>query len=287
MQLSILTAPRPKIIRPGIPRIDPGHWLAPWIIGAYMPGVTRGFNLTGTGPNLTPDTGVKFAQNVEGIALDGSAANTGWYATCDARWKSWTVGFSFYARASYVVTIANPVNIIGVVYDNAVGSPYQVAALMAADPQNMFLQWNHAGTLVNGTVSGAVSTGMHGFGASFTVGGNAEAYLDGVLQTTNAFGAGAPASTATSQVNIGLEQGVNSRNTGMYINVALGISRALTAAEQAMLDADPYGMFIWPGDEIFAYWKGTPPPPFTAKFRKTLSQIGGRVGTRQLAGWWE
>ena len=74
MQLPIETAPKPKWIRGSIPRVDWSHPLTQGLIGCWVPGAARGWDLTGNTPALilsSSGAGVsQVAVGPEGVGLN-------------------------------------------------------------------------------------------------------------------------------------------------------------------------------------------------------------------------
>jgi len=164
--------------------------------------------------------------------------------------------------ASYAVTINN-VGGGGVVsvnfWSTATGASFSSATGGLNDSK-----WHHVAVSRNGT-SGRI-------------------YLNGVLDNTGTVSSGAGTSNDKFAINeFGGFPGYHFVWSGADIRI---YNRALSDAEVAAIYREvflPEGIF-WPGIDALGWIPRSAVAP-SARFRKTLSSIGGRVGTRQSQGW--
>jgi hypothetical protein len=108
----------------------------------------------------------------------------------------------------------------------------------------MILQWNTGGSFTFGT-GFTLSTGVFAdYAGTFAKGGNAILYINGIQQSSDAFGASAPTSTATSLIQINSDFNTNTRNPGAIGNMIAMWNRALSAQEILWLHLDPYQLIV-------------------------------------------
>lgn len=246
----VLRRPHPRLLpAPGI-KVDTSHPLANGLIGCWAPGISGGVNLAGGGADLTPTLTTNDIIE-DGPALAVTTSTSQLSALALAPFIGWTTGFSLFWRGK--TTASNPVDfttLIGVSYSVPGGTPFSVASLHRRQTStNIRAQTNSAGSVVD-TADISVALGStFSAGGSFTVGGNAVLYINGVSRATAAI-ASAPNSTASSRVGFGNTVFSSPFNSFTLPNVGYIWNRALSAAEQAQLDAEPYGFLIPAEGEI-------------------------------------
>lgn len=287
----MLLRPVRTIAAPFVPAntiIRPQHRLARGLIGAWLPGVTQGINLVGLSPPLAPDTAVSYGVGPEGIGLKSTAANAGMTVLAPSRFTNWNELSFFWRGQSLGQRISGNAAYISVDYDNAASSPYVVAGIYnqgSAGQAVAVLFWNTGGTFTTSTITSALTNNqVYSLGASFTVGGNASLYNNGLQVVANSFGASAPNTSATSTIATGVETSLGARSPNCITEVIYAWNREITAVEQMELHADPF--FLFAPQSVAPLWiNSIGGGGFTAKFRKTLSPIAGRIGSRQPQGW--
>lgn len=279
MQLPIIKAPSEKRVKGGIPRVNLNHPLAWWLVGAWLPGSCFGYDLTGRGLNLVSLSGFRIKTTIEGMAMDAGNASSSLSATAPTYIRSLAVGITLYTRCQWGAANGGVSASIGISYDNAVTSPFNVYQMNQGGGlgTSVFASWNAGGTNSSGTQTVLTFGALYGLAATFTVGGNVIIYANGVAQTTDAWtsggGSGPPNTTATSTLVLNGFPGLPARFTDDDQTLSMVFSKALSATEVAFLDADPYGMFLWPEDDIFAELVGLPPVPPSV----VLADVAGYV----------
>lgn len=225
--------------------IDWGHPLAQGLIGAFVPGVSLGINFAGTidlARRGTPPTySANFSSSTqEGSAYYASLAGDGLAALAPASWLTQTQ--SFYWRG--VCSSSTSIGLLGVQYSDPEGAPYWFQGLTHGGGV-IRGEWNSGGGYTAGSGVSEEPGVFRGYGVTFPgAGGNVLLYKDGVQQTTTAFGASAPTSSATSTIILNSSTADNGRDISSWCNVAYAWNRALSAAEMAWIDAEPYAFLI-------------------------------------------
>lgn len=257
--------------------VDMNHRLAKGLIGAFVPGSVGGRNLVGS-EILIPDSGAKFGVNSEGRCHVSNAANGGLLATAGAPFKNWTNGFTLYWRGIlHGARIGGNGSLISVDYDNAASDPFVVAGLYnegsVASPQ-IALFWNSAGTFVATGTPLTLTAGQIGSVAgTFGIGGSSILYNNGLPVATDTFGASAPTSSATAQITIGTEAGVQARSSNASTFVAYAWNRVLTQAELQQLEWNAYDLLI-SNEAVAPYWAQVAGAPPTGFFGRPYYDMG-------------
>lgn len=236
--------PQPRFIPTPRLRIDSSHPLAHGLIACYVPGISFGINLVGTGGDLTlSGSYTTILSNVDGPAIDLTAGRLS--TTAPSLFKTFTNGCALFWRGQLVAAGNNYPMLIGITYDNAGTSPFSVASIhkRAFGGVDIGAQTNSAGTEVFAGTYTASANVQESVGGSFTVGGNAELFVGGISRATAAM-ASAPNSTATSTLGFGIDLIATADDPNQRPNVAYIWNRPLTAAEQARLAFDPYCLLI-------------------------------------------
>lgn len=113
--------------------------------------------------------------------------------------------------------------------------------------------------------------------------GHAGGYFDGAGTAGGNFTTTFSPDSTNRNVIGALGQSSNSAFLNGYVYFgAIWSVRVLTGADAFTLYNDPWCFLIWPEDGVME-WVKTTAGGFVPVFRKTLSQIGGRIGTRQAA----
>lgn len=241
----IKTTP-PKRLPPG-PNltIDWSHPLTRGLIGAFVPGVMGGVNLTGQCPPLAIKTATDTRKTTqEGPSWTTTADSAGLFgASCPAAFKTWTQ-FSIYWRGFFTSYTTNNTKVFGIEFDNIGSTPFAVASLGygGSTGTNFVAEWNTAGTYTH-DVGVALTAGMQGMCGTFKVGGNVVLYKNGIVVDTTAFGASNPTNAGSSLINFQTANG-NAGNFSGSGNVGYMWNRELSAAEVTLLDSDPYAFLL-------------------------------------------
>jgi hypothetical protein len=147
---------------------------------------------------------------------------------------------------------------------------------------------NDAGTLVQVSGnSGINDLRYHSWLATkFGTGGsgNVILYQDGISSATGNWIDTDSYTDAGLAGTIGYDIADTSGNLFGAITIVAAWTRALSPVEAIQLNSDPFAFIALNEDFVAAMWKGTV-AGVAVKFRKTFSQIGGRVGSRQPQGW--
>jgi hypothetical protein len=123
--------------------------------------------------------------------------------------------------------------------------------------------------------------GTYAFGARLT-GSEKSIWINGAKDNSTAFSSTLTGLTTTPAI------GAHNGPTVWYWRGVIYCwyywNRALTDAEMLRLALDPFGFMIYPEDDIFATLVGSSvTPPSSVVYRRTLSSLGTRVGSRQAA----
>jgi hypothetical protein len=264
-----------RLIRAGIPRIDWHHPLTFGLVGCWLPGLTRGYDLTDNCSPMaysTSGTIQSFGSEIEGSVLPGGQTTTEgniYSVVAPSVFKGWN-NFSLYYRGVLHGTAGNQFNyLLYIAFDNGNATPpYEICSI--GDPNSagalttVSVNWNNSGGEQKGTGVDFTGNSLISCLGTLTVGGNNILYRDGLQVASNAWntgGTGQATTSATTAIQInGWTFGGRFASPSCYM--ACAWNRTLSAAEAQYLDADPYGFLIWPEDEIFATWVGaaaTPP----------------------------
>jgi hypothetical protein len=275
--MASILRPFSNILNPGPLRIPGGNLTIDWshsltngLIGCYLPGVMRGTDITGMGPNLTPLSAATISSMEEGPGLQSVAANSGMTATATPAFKSWTQ-FSIYWRAYVIGAPIATTDFAGVSYAIPEASPYVVASIgVASNPLTVRALWNTGGVFTEVSPGPIITTSViNSFGCSFTVSASAlcQMYSNGVASgSAFAFGASGPISSATSSVGINTYSPTPTRYSNSITTAAYFWNRALAADEWARLHREPYS-FLIPAEYELPLAFLSPPPLRQRHFR--------------------
>lgn len=273
----------------GVLRANKANPISRGLIGAWVPG-TALIDVSGSavsGNNLKyfgTSTGYANSREGPGVAHTGAGSGLVTPPLVSGSPFLYTNAITLYYRGNQISAPPNFANFIGSTYDNAGNSPYYLAGIRVDTNPFYNVFWNNAGSFVQGTPGNVspVTSGMFSVAASFVVNGNVNFYLNGVNKGNQGFGAGAPTTTATSYLSIGED---NDNQTTRFTNsttlVAYAWNRALSDAEIAALDNAPYSLLTPIPILIPPLGTATAAAPGVV-FRRTLSALGTRVGSRQM-----
>lgn len=267
----------PGQVPQGFLSIDWTHPLANGLMFYYLPGVTT-FDVALKDPQPVGQFGGSFlfGSSPEGPAGDCTINNAGnGFATASSSipGASSVTAMSIYARGYKAgVPPTNTAVIGGLTFANPNVSPFVMLWLQYGVSTTIpRLAWNHAGSLTPLPFITSFGTSQpFSLGGSIVSGGNAKVYYNGVLDNSTA---GVTLTASNGAVLIG-------GNGNMQHTILCGWNRELTADEMMRIHLDPYGMLIPAEFDLPAVALAT-----TTKFRRTLSQIGTRTGSRQIQGW--
>lgn len=240
-----------KQVPRGRVRIDWTHPLARGLKFAFLPGMSGGIDLTGNNYTLDPASAVSQAVSPDGPGCNHTVANSGYNGPTRSDLYGWNE-FTLYARAYQIGSGSGNAAYLGIAENNADTFPWVVAELSStgSGPTSaLAVKWQTGGSPSSVTISAASAGSIVGFGGTFKVGGNATAYKNGVNAGSATFGASVPTSQTNGRLYVGQYMGVPTRFTNSIITCGYGWGRELSAAEMALLDADPYGFFISDEDE--------------------------------------
>jgi hypothetical protein len=274
LPLTHRSKPRWHWIKPGIPRLNKNHPLAQFVSFACLPGAT--FNdLSDTGSCLFLTSSGTRIMTPEGAALTGAnLQNNGANIGVGPRLKP-TVNpqITMYWRGAYLSSSApQGAALFSLVVDTAIDSPYvcydisQYASSNGGttDWTGISPLWNNGGAFESTVcIQPAITLGaMNSLACVFDsiAGSVPQVYANGVPQSMTGgtgVGFGTPVYTSTSYLLLGLDSSVAANMAVIFTGLAA------TAAQIADLDKDPYGLFLWPDDDILSSIVGlaviTPP----------------------------
>lgn len=271
-------------------QIDPSHPLAQGLISCYVPGVMGGIDLVGgldlTLANCYPD--ISQEGPVLSTLTTGFAGPSYPSVPLDHPWRSFT-SLTMYWRGvpppSGGGLALFPSRVFALEYGGSDNSPYFVAGFYVStqtDPAVFQTAWNTAGVFTVAAVgSGSVAFNRLPFSvaASFVVNGNVVSYLNGVPYDTTAFGAGAPTYAVDSTLDLTGENNVGA--SGLASTIACAWNRALSTAEIAALDADPY-CFLMPAEGAMPALVAAAAAAGTSFSAFSIPQLDGRTITRMI-----
>jgi len=242
----------PVISGAGQLQINRQHPLSKGLIGAYLPGLTRG-DFTGINGQLgtidytqasAPTTPVMVA-TLEGPALGSSSPTTGGGCTppgvTDKRIAAYaSTAVSFYLRIYQIRTTAT--SIAAMFVTDGSNSPVGLAARVGGS-SNTYVPW-YGSFADSGTLATVAAAATHGFLSAFTVGSIPKFYVDGVsvVQTNS--------TTASAGTLASMSMQLNANPDGAVLACYFW-DHALTQADATMLEANPYGIFEPPNVTYF------------------------------------
>lgn len=241
----------PKYMVPmGAIGIDVSHPLANGLIGCWVPGSSQGRNLAGMSADLVPSSSLDMTSDGPGLLSAGTSQD--YKAVMPAVFTNWTVGFSLFwrgVRLGNAIGAANG-NFCGIFDGDGTGGAFQVAGIAFGNVGTLQVvtQGNSGGVFFQGNIK-TCPTGMVTFMATFTIGGNAVLYQDGVSIDSVAFGASAPTNTGNNQFDIGGYPGIAARSLNGCTNIAMAWNRPLTASDAIQMYLDPYGL-LRPAEDV-------------------------------------
>lgn len=272
---------RHAIIPPGIPKINWADPLAYKLDAFFFPSAGGGkiYDLV-RGLPLTVGASGTYTITQEGRGVDSNGTAQGTNATAPSYLQYGSGGFSIFFRGywhdSYDTYTGNACPVLAVTFANTDTSPFTSyginSTFVVATSAYGFQGTWATGSTASGSTGGFSPTlgTMISCGASFTPGASALLYGNGILQDSTAFGVSSPTYSGTAQVAIGTYPAVPARASGVSVTAGAIWGRALTAAEQARIAADPYCMLLFPDDYIYAQLLG--PRSFTQAL--TASTLG-------------
>lgn len=220
-------------------------------------------------PGVTPD-GVGVATVGPASAYSGSVVNASTVGgDLTLFWRGLQVSNAPGANSGQYIDIptSGSGSFIGVLFVNGNGTG------------NWDLAWNHGGTFLNVNTTTQSAAGYGGkivtLCGVIPVGGTCILYRDGNNIGSKAFGAGSPTVTGPT-MQVGAAIGASNN---IITNIGMVWNRALSSTEVSQLQYNPYGFIIPAKEELPAVYLSA--AAFSAKFRRTASPIGGRVGSRQ------
>ncbi len=239
-----------------------------------------GVNLASPGVgDIGPDTAAKPFNGVgiEGPGLSSTVANSGMLANAPASFKAPVGGYSLYHRSYVIGNSTASCTFIGISYDNAGGSPFVVFEIgggTSGSTSGMQINGNNAGsfTFTTAALPSLTAGKVVGLGAVWPFSnGNAFGYVNGQKTGSSGFfGTSGPTSSATAQVNLNTYSGTLTRFSNTVTFIALIYNRALSDAEMAQIDADPYSFLLSRVIQIPSSFVGVsgPPPSFLAAWAR-------------------
>ena len=250
-------------------KIDWSHPLARGLIGAWLPGVSDGLDLTGN-CNLTQTTnksGPTVSQEgAAGGLVPASASSPIWSALAPPRYKTWSTLSMYYRgdRNTLGSTAGSDPYLIYLSYDNGLISPYAIAGIGKVsglnDLSTIAAEWNttaaglNTGTPANFEQAGTVSA-LATFG---NTNGNVVLYKNGAQVSSDAWGTFTYSTSANALMCINGWQG-SGRTSPTLCYIACVWDRELTAAEAAQLNSDPY-CFLIPAEREMPALRSTAAP---------------------------
>lgn len=276
---NILT-PGPLQVPKGRLVIDWSNRLANGLIGVWVFGANGTVDITGQAPTLTYESasGV-YDQTREGAGLKSAAANTALTATATPAFKGLAAA-TLYWRGYVIGNSSNSCDFIGITFDNAATSPFWeigIGAMSSGSTTSMQLEYSAGGSPQTASANHALTAGtIESLCATF--GGTTQNifYANGVQTASNAVGF-SPSSSATSEIFINTYP-----STGRFSNTitlaAYFWNRALSPDEVAWLNLNPYS-FLLPAE--YELPTGMAGAAGAVQFRRTLSELGTRAGSRQ------
>jgi len=241
---------RAGIVTPGrVPtlpvEIDWSHPLANGLVACYVPGGARGIvDLAGNGPPLAMGSGAIVGPGSTGAALVNTAANAGASSSdVPGIWRLASAG-TLFVSADFLASPSVGNGILWALNHTSVNvTPFVDYSLFVTLPGGKSaFAWNSAGAANSLTsTTSAPTSGKHSLAASFVVGATISIYQDAVPVASGAW-SGAGPSYSTPVAMLGANISATTRISNTAISVALTYNRALSAAEIAILDADPFCM---------------------------------------------
>jgi hypothetical protein len=233
--------------------VDWTNPLSQRLIGCWLPGISYGRNL-GSVPmlDLTPGSAVTTANTPDGPGLKVTAANQQLQGNCswtNSPYNQWSQStninqFSLFCRMYTLGNSSNNLLAVGVTTDTAGSSPFHVASIATVSATTKIqLAWNSSGLHTSSVQYDPGANVMTSLGGSFTVGGNAILYGEGLQKSSDSFGATTP-SSSDSTVNIGNYVSLQSDFINSIVTIACMWNRALTADEQVSMALSPYQFLI-------------------------------------------
>jgi hypothetical protein len=250
-------------IPPGQPRIDWNNPISNGLVGAYLPSASLGpniYDLTGLGPPLALTSGTTYAPGRDGTGLFGNATGEGAFAApSSAQMPSTTA--SVFTRVTFASSNPSANVTIGVTNVNSGFSGANGFDIDFDSFGDVFAECSTSTGTFSSTTLGSFNTGdTNSYSLSLKAGGNLTFYSDGSLIDTTAttgtsidYGSGGNAAqTAIWRVNADFV-----RNPNMTCYVMLLWNRVLSDQEHRWLGQNPYGLFVFPDDELFATQVGS------------------------------
>jgi hypothetical protein len=220
------------------------------LLAAFVPASSGGKipNLVGIGGDLTLQSSATYTGTPEGFGLKSTAVNTGGASvTLPPVLKlGGSALISLYWRGFHNgLNAANSNVLIGAVPNNAAPFFDYCITTSVLATSDIGLAWNTANTSANSASTITPTAGTIGsYGGTFTVGGNAIFYVNGVQFDSTAFGASGPTYQSTDVLFIGGFPGAaDGRTPNVTTTVAYIWNRVLSAKEMLWLHQNPFGVF--------------------------------------------
>lgn len=262
--------------------IDWGNSLSNGLVGCWVPGVAGTIDISG---NVSPMTlqSTKILQGTpEGVGLKSNTntPGSGMTALAPPVYKGWSA-FTLYWRGMLVGTPVGSSNFIGICYDNAGNSPFQLLSLSANPGVTNFLWFYEitGSSFSDASFISALPALNKMASAAIAIDGTGlSAYQNGIFDSASSAEAPVATGTATTLIQINGDFATGSRDPAAILNIAMAWNRKLSAAEIQAIDLAPYGLLI-PAEYDLPLMKiGA----VTTVFRRTLSPIGTRIASRQV-----
>ena len=232
---------------PTIPTVNTlrgAHPLAAGLVALYLPGIDL-IDRTGIGPTLIRGTGAQNGTTADGPALrsvqSGSRCHT---PTMPAAWRLTTAG-TLYWRGAITGTPAGDTAFWGNTTPDDT-APYRYYSLNTDNAGRLRFVYSAGEGVIDANIGPTVAAGFTSAAASFTVGGPINLYIAGTLLNTVTWAGGAPGYANTPHTCVGGDFFLPDRRINGDTNIVGTWNRALSAAEIATLDADPYAMLRAP-----------------------------------------
>jgi hypothetical protein len=229
----------------GVPVVDVSHPLASHLLACWMPVGGSLVDLTRRGATMGPLGAPTMGAGPGGIEAQDNTTS-GWTATAPDLVRP-VSEFSVYWRGRFITNGTQAENPpLLACYHNATNAwPSLSWGLIrtSSSNANLSLFWNN-GTVRNIIATGVLTTGLeHSLMGTVALGGSGVIYTNGAQANSAAAAAGSIAYGAAATLRVGRHITTNNNPGAGFVFGALW-GRALTAAEAALMDRDPYGFLI-------------------------------------------
>jgi hypothetical protein len=146
-----------------------------------------------------------------------------------------------------------------------------------------YVKWWNGSAFITATSTSALTTGLPYHIVATADASNLNLYLNGLLQQSTSWGGGT-AQSITAHINVGGNVG---SGTGLHEFVVFHLAANVTwtAAEVLVRANNTYNFLIYPQDQVMAMMFRAPAAASSPIFRRSLSGLGTRTGSRQVQHW--